>query len=150
MGNHEIVFEKIKELLYKVFPNEIIENKDDKHLSIGETGIWIMTDSRELTVGYGMIHIHCDTKYGDINEVVELFFNLLTMKKIITHYLKGEFPYKHTTILIIGDDKIYNLGTAMTWFFPFWKRTTTKVEYYDEIIELSKIENEINEIKNWL
>ncbi|QGY44713.1 hypothetical protein GM418_13865 [Maribellus comscasis] len=150
MENHEIIFEKIKELLYKVFPNEIIENKDEKYLSIRETGIWIMSDSRELTVGYGMTHIHCDPRYDDLNEVVELFFNLLTMKKKITHYLKGRFPYKHKTSLTIGDDEIYNLGTAMTWFFPFWKRTTTKVEYQDEIIELSEIENEVNEIKNWL
>ncbi len=29
MENHEIIFEKIKELLYKVFPNEIIENQDE-------------------------------------------------------------------------------------------------------------------------
>ena len=91
MENHEIIFEKIKELLYKVFPNEISENKEENHISIEETGIWIMSDSHELTVGYGMNHIHCNPKYDDLNEVVELFFNLLTMKKKITHYLKVNF-----------------------------------------------------------
>ncbi|WP_075590149.1 hypothetical protein [Labilibacter marinus] len=81
MERHETVFEKIKELLIHIFPNDLLENKEENHISIADTGIGIMSDTRELTVGYGMTHVHCNPEYNDLNETVDLFFNLLTCKK---------------------------------------------------------------------
>ncbi|RKD90188.1 hypothetical protein [Mangrovibacterium diazotrophicum] len=147
MEKHEKIFEKIKELLIRLFPNELTEIEEENHISIGDTGIWIMSDSRELTVGYGLTHIHCDPKYDDLSEVVDLFFNLLTCKKQITKFYKGDFSYKHRTDLLLADNEIYNIGTAMTWLFPYWKKTTSKVQIEDEIIELDKIKKDIDEIK---
>ena len=147
MEKHEKIFEKIKELLIRFFPNKLIENEEENHLSVGETGIWIMSDNRELAVGYGITHFHCDPGYDDLSKIIDLFFNLLTCKKQITIYYKGDFSYKHRTDILLADNEVYNLGTASTWLFPFWKKTTTKVEIKDEIIELSKIENDMNEIK---
>jgi hypothetical protein len=66
MEKHERIFEKIKEFLIRNFPKELIENEEENHISVGETGIWIMSDNRELTVGYGITHIHCDPKHDDL------------------------------------------------------------------------------------
>ncbi|WP_158027197.1 hypothetical protein [Labilibacter marinus] len=48
------------------------------------------------------------------------------------------------------DNDVYNIGTAMTWLSPYWKKTTIKIEIQDEIIEFRRIENKINEIKNYV
>ncbi len=69
----------------------------------------------------------------------------MTCKKQIAKFYKGDFSYKHRIDLLIADNKVYNLGTAMTWLFPYWKKTTTKVKIEDEIIELAMIENDMNE-----
>tara|TARA_R110001632_G_C11120097_1_gene393551 strand:+ start:236 stop:532 length:297 start_codon:yes stop_codon:yes gene_type:complete len=92
-----------------------------------------------------MTHVHCDPEYDDLKETVELFFNLITCKEQITSYYKGNLSYKHRIDLLLADNEVYNLGTAMTWLFPYWKKTTTKVEIEDVIIELKKID--MNEIK---
>ena len=147
MEKHELIFEKIKIFLNKYFPDQIEEKGNGMYLAIKNTGVWIASDSRELTVGYEMTHIHCDPEIDDLNETTELFFNLLTCKKQIIKYYKGDFSYKHRIELLLDDNEIYNIGTAMTWIFPYWKKTTTKVEIKDEIIELKKVENDLNEIK---
>ncbi|NPD86404.1 hypothetical protein HNS38_16650 [Lentimicrobium sp. L6] len=147
MKKHEVIFEKVKNLLTKYFPDQIEENENGMYLSIKDTGLWISADPRELTIGYGMTHIHCDPEYDNLNEAIELFFNLMTCKKQITKYYKGDFSYKHRIDLLLADNEVYNLGTAMTWLFPYWKKTIIKVEIEDEIIELNKVENDMNEIK---
>ncbi len=147
MEKHEKIYERIKELLIQLFPKELNEIEDENHISIGETGIWISSDSRELTVGYGLVHIHYDPKYDDLSKVIDVFFNLLTCKKQITKFYKGNFSYKYQVDLLLADNEIFNLGTSMTWLFPYWKKTTRKVQVEDEIIELDKIKNDINEIK---
>jgi hypothetical protein len=147
MKKHELIYGKIKVLLNKHFPDQIEENEKGMYVSIKDTGLWISSDPRELTVGYGMTHIHCDPEYDDLNEAIELFFNLMTCKKQITQYYKGGFAYKHRIDLLVTDNKVYNLGTAKTWLYPYWKKTTIKVEIKDEIIELNKVHNDLNEIK---
>lgn len=147
MKKHELIFEKIKTLLNRHFPDQIEENENGMYLSVKDTGLWISSDPRELTVGYGMTHVHCDPEYDDLDETVELFFNLMTCKRKITKYYKGDFSYKHRVDLILKDNEIYNLGTAMTWLYPYWKKTTTQIEIEDEIIEYNKVENDLNEIK---
>ena len=149
MKEHERIFEKLKNLITKHFPNRVEENANGMHLAIKGTGLWISFDPKELIVGYEMTHIHFNPEYDDLNESLELFFNLLTCKKKISKYYKGNFSYKHSVDLILGNNEIYNLGTAMTWLYPYWKKTRCKVETQNEIIELKLIENEINEIINY-
>jgi len=149
MKEHERIFEKLKNLITKHFPDRVVENANGMHLAIKGTGLWISFDPKGLIVGYEMTHIHFNPEYDDLNESLELFFNLLTCKKKISKYYKGKFSYKHRVDLILGDNEIYNLGTAMTWLYPYWKKARCKVEIQDEIIELELIENEINEIKNY-
>jgi hypothetical protein len=50
MKKHQAIHSKIKELLKNHFGSDLKEYEDGKHLTIGETGIWISCDDRELTV----------------------------------------------------------------------------------------------------
>lgn len=149
MKKHEELYIKIRKLLIQNFQDEISEIEEENHLSIGDTGIWIMSDDREFTIGYGLTHRHYDPEFDDINEAIDTFFNLFTRKKKITKFYKGDFSYKHRIELLLDNDEVHNLGTSMTWFFPYWKKTTIKEEVQDEIIAISKIEDDIKEIKNY-
>lgn len=149
MKKHQIIFEKIKKFLSEQFGQDLNEYEDGSHLTIGETGIWISSDDRELTIGYGMVHQHFDPEYDDIQIAIDRFFNLLTKRKRITKYYKGNFSYKNKIDLIINDSDFENLATAMTWLFPYWKKTKEEVQYEESLIDFSKIEKELVEIKNY-
>jgi len=149
MNKHQLIFEKIKKLLSDQFGKDLNEYEDGSHLTIGETGIWISSDNRELTVGYGLVHQHFDPEYDDIQIAIDRFFNLLTKRKRITKYYKGNFSYKNKTDLILNDSEFENLGTAMTWLFPYWKKTKEVVQYEENIIDYSAIEKEIKELKHY-
>ena len=147
MKTHELVFSEIKKLLHNCFPNNIEEHENGMYLSIADSGIWISADDRELTVGNGLVHQHYDPDYDDLAKAVELFFNLLTCRKKRTDYFKGEFAYKHKVELELPDGTYENLGTAMTWLFPFWKRTDKKVTYEDGLINTDNIKPDLLNIK---
>ena len=149
MKKHQIIFEKIKKFLSEQFGQDLNEYEDGSHLTIGETGIWISSGDRELTIGYGMVHQHFDPEYDDIQIAIDRFFNLLTKRKRITKYYKGNFSYKNKIDLVINDSDFENLGTAMTWLFPYWKKTKEEVQYEESLIDFSKIEKELEEIKNY-
>ena len=149
MKKHQVIYSKIKELLKEHFGSDLKEYEDGTHLTIGETGIWISSNDRELTVGYGLVHQHFDPEYDDIQEAIDRFFNLLTKRKRITNYFKGNFSYKNKTELILNDSEVENLGMAMTWIFPYWKRTKKEVKYEESLVDPTTIEREINEIKNY-
>lgn len=149
MKKHQIIFEKIKYLLKERFGSDLKEYEEGMHLTINDSGIWISSDDRELTVGYGLAHTHYDPEYDDTQVAIERFFNLLTRRKRITKFFKGNFSYKIKTELVLSDSEYEDLGTAMTWLFPFWKRTKKEVSFEDSLIDFSKIEMEIEEIKNY-
>ncbi len=149
MKKHQAIYSKIKELLKKHFGSDLKEYEEGDHLTIGETGIWISSDDSELTVGYGMVHQHFDPKFDDIQIAIDRFFNLLTKRKRITKYYKGSFSYKNKIDLILNNSEFENLGTAMTWLFPYWKKTKKEVQYEENLIDSAVIENEIKEIKTY-
>lgn len=148
MKPHQAIFEKVKELLNEHFKDVLEEYEEGTHLLIGDTGIWIASDDRELTVGYGIVHQHYNPEYDDLNKAVEQFFNLLTKRRRITVFLKGSFSYKHRIELELGNSEYESLGTGMTWLFPYWKRTTKRITFEEPLIEASKVEEEIKNIKN--
>lgn len=147
MKKHQVIYSKIKELLKNHFGSDLKEYEDGDHLTIGKTGIWISCDDRELTVGYGLVHQHFDPEYEDIQNAIDRFFNLLTKKKRITKYYKGNFSYKNKTELILNDTEFENLGTAMTWLFPYWKKTKKEIQYEENLVKPFEIEKEVREIK---
>ena len=57
--------------------------------------------------------------------------------------------YKDKTELILSDSKIENLGIAMTWLFPYWKQTKKEIQFEESLIDISTIEKEVKEIKNY-
>lgn len=74
MINHKLTFSKIKELLKTHFPERVSEFENGTHLVLNsenenESSIWIELDeSGQLTVGYGISHLHYDSKYDDLNK----------------------------------------------------------------------------------
>ena len=149
MKKHQVIYSKIKELLKNHFGSDLKEYEEGDHLTIGDTGVWISCNDRELTVGYGLVCQHFDPDYDDIQNAIDRFFNLLTKRRRITKYYKGSFSYKNKTELILNDSEFENLGTAMTWLFPHWKRTKKEVQYEENLIDSSAIVVEIEEIKNY-
>ena len=149
MKKHQVIYSKIKELLKNHFGSDLKEYEDGDHLAIGDTGIWISCDDSELTVGYGLVHQHFDPEYDDIQNAIDRFFNLLTKRKRITKYYKGNYSYKNKTELILNDSEFENLGTAMTWLFPYWKKTRKEIKYQENLVDHSTIEKEVKEIKNY-
>lgn len=149
MKRHQAIYSKIKELLKNHFGSDLKEYEEGGHLTIGETGIWISSDDRELTVGYGLVHQHFDPEFDDIQIAIDRFFNLLTKRKRITKYYKGNFAYKNETDLILSDSEFENLGTAMTWLYPYWKKTEKEIQFEESLIDSDSIEKELKEIKNY-
>ncbi len=149
MKKHQLIFDKIKKLLSEKFGTDLDEYEEGTHLSIGDSGIWISVDDSELTVGYGMNHRHYHYEYNDINEAVDDFFNLLTRKKRITEFYKGKYAYKSKAEIENGIGEFKELSTSLTWLFPYWKRTRTKVKIEQNLIDYARIKKEILEIKNY-
>lgn len=131
------------------FGADLNEYEEGAHLTIGDSGIWISVDDSELTVGYGMNHRHYHSEYDDINEAVNEFFNLLTGKKRITEFYKGKNTYKVKAEIEIAKGEFKELSTSLTWLFPYWKKTRTKTIIEPSLIDYTKIEKEILEIKNY-
>lgn len=149
MKHHQELFKRIKDFLTRHLNNLIEEHEEGSYLAIGDTGIWISCDERELTVGYGFSHRHYDPEYDNILEAITEFFDLLTKRKRVTEYYKGNFQYKYKTEIELEKDSFKYLGTSMTWLFPYWKRTTIKERFTDKVFDSSKVEHEIDEIKNY-
>ena len=101
MTNYELTFSKIKELLESHFPERISEFGNGTHLTLDseneeESSIWIELDqSGQLTVGFGISHLHYDPKYDDLNKGFNDFLRFLTCKKRRIDYYKGKFPFKN-------------------------------------------------------
>lgn len=149
MSHHLKIFHQIKSLLISQLGEEIEEHEEGMYLSVGDSGLWISADERELTIGYGFPHTHYDPKYDSIPDAVNEFFGLLTKTKRITEYFKGTKMFKYKTEFEIDDGNFTTIGTASTWLYPYWKKTTSKVRYKEALIPEEQIEQEINKIKNY-
>jgi hypothetical protein len=146
MVDHEQIFKKIKDILSRHATIKVDELDYGTHLTIEQTGIWIECEPHELTIGYGIAHRHYDPKHDDLRPALDRLINLLTKRKRITLYSKGDKVFKERTELQLNGDKFEQLGVAMTWMFPFWQRTTTAVTFEEPLIEYRKIENEIEDV----
>uniref|UniRef100_UPI00404779FF hypothetical protein n=1 Tax=Mariniflexile sp. TaxID=1979402 RepID=UPI00404779FF len=154
MTNHELTFSKIKELLESHFPDRISETKDRTHLTLNstneeESSIWIeLSQSGQLTVGFGISHLHFDPKYDDLNKGFNEFLRFLTCKKRRIDYYKGKFPFKNEYEFENENGTWENYGTSLTWAFPFWKKTVKKTTNQSGFINYTEIESEIEKIKS--
>ena len=156
MKTHQVIFNKTIKLLEKQLGDKLtvdVEKYDDgykeTHLTITNTDIWISCDDRELTIGSGLNHRHFNPEYDNMNEIVDDLFNLLTQKKRITEYYKGNTCYKKKTEIEVSESKYKELSTSLTWLFPFWKSTKEKIFYEERLINEEDILTEINNIKNY-
>ena len=157
MKIHQVVFDKIERLLKKYLGDKLIVYIEkynggyvETHLTIKATDIWISCDNTEFTIGSGFNHKHFNSEFSNFTEISEDLINLLTQRKRITKYYKGNTCYKKRTEIETKETKYKELMTSLTWFFPFWKPTKEKVFYEDKLIDNADIIIEINEIKNYV
>lgn len=146
MVDHQEIFKRIKDLLSRHATIKVYELDYETHLEIDQTEIWMQSDPDELTIGYGLSHVHYDPKHDNLRKAIESLFNLLTKRKKVTTYFKSDKIFKERTDIELQLNRFEHFGTTMTWFFPFWRRTTKEIQFQDPLIEISKVENEIKEI----
>lgn len=142
MVDHQQIFNEIKDILSKHVQIKVDELDYGTHLAIERTGIWMECETHKLTIGYGLAHRHYEPKHDDLRLALDRLFNLLTRRKRITVYSKGSKIFKERTELQLNEDIFEELGVVMTWVFPFWLRSTTRVTFEEPLIESNRIENE--------
>ena len=147
MSSH-VIFDKAKVLLKKHFENRIVEHEEGTYLSIDDKDFFISSDDNELTIGYGLPHKHYDPRYDSLAEAVELLHKLLAKRIRITDYFKGSFSYKYKVEIELNETEFEEFGTAATWLFPYWKKTTTRERLLDRLIDPNEIVADIEEMKN--
>jgi hypothetical protein len=138
-----------KYILKEYFKEDLKEFEEGTHLTIADSGVWISVNDSELSLGCGLICNYYNPDYDDINIGIERFFNLLTKRLRITNFYKGDFSYKHIVDIELKENQYEALGTAMTWLYPFWKTTTTKIRFEEKLINSLDFENRTQEIKNY-
>ena len=154
MTNHELIFSKIKKLLKTQFSERVSEFENGTHLTLdseneNESSVWIELDeSGQLTVGFGISHLHYDPKYDDLNKGFSQFLQFLTCKKRRIDFYKGQFSYRNEYEFENENENWENYGTALTWAYPFWKKTVKKTTTQNGFIDYAEIESEIEELKN--
>lgn len=150
MVNNQEIFEKIKNLLSRHVLLKVDDLDYGRHMTIDQTGIWLETDSNELTIGYDLPHIHYNADQDSLRQAIERLFNLLTRRKRITLYFKGAKVFKEKTEIELDNNEYQHVGTALTWMIPFWKRTTKQITFEEPLINSPDIEKEIKEIYKFL
>ena len=154
MTKNELTFNSIKELLKSHFPDRFSEFDNGTHLTLdsdneNESSIWIeLNQDGQLTVGFGICHLHYDPKYDDLNKGFNDFLLFLTCKKRRIDYYKGNFRFKNEYEFENINGTWKNYGTASTWALPFWKKTIKKTTPQNGFINYAEIESEIEKIKN--
>jgi hypothetical protein len=149
MKKHEAIFEKIKVLFKKYFTQRVQESSNGLFIAIEDTGLFIASNESYLTIGFWLTQSHYESDYYSLNQAVDRLFNLLTKRKRVTEYLKGDFPFKHKIEIELSESNYEDLGIAMTRLFPYWKRTRKNIIFLEKLIDKSEIEKEIEIIKNY-
>jgi len=143
---------------YESILGEHIENEMTWHnenswfqiepLNANDSIISINFQFDEIRVGIGIVTEYYSDKYDgmEYEKGFSKFLKLVSTKIKREDYFKGKSQYKsHYTFL---NNENYELfGTGMTWAFKFWKKTTTKVNIQNPIIEFEIIEQQLNGIK---
>ena len=148
MNTHQEIFIKTKELLRKLFKEELNEYDEGQYLTIGDTGIWFEYDGNEYTIGYGFSHYHINPNNNKF-EAIEILFELLTKRIKTTSYKKGNTVYKSIVEIEVDNSNYRSLGTTGMIFYPFWKKTEMEIKYEEKLIEFKDIEGSLKEIKEY-
>lgn len=146
---NKYLFERMSNILKREFVDDILELDEGSHISLGETGFWISSNDRELTIGLGMNHRHYDFDFDSMEDAIDLFFLLLTKRKKITDYKKGSRIFKTKVEIEFENEKSLDLGTIATIPLQFWKRTESKVSYEKEYLSTEKVEKHWKELINY-
>lgn len=146
---YQYLFERMSNILKKEFEQDILEHDEGNHITLGETGFWISSDDKELTIGLGMNHRHYDFNFDSMEDAIDVFFLLLTKRKKVTDYKKGSNIFKTKVEIELENGKSLDFGTTATIPLQFWKRTESIVSYEKEYLSTEKIEKHWKELINY-
>lgn len=136
-------------LLKGEFQEDIKEYEEGNNITLVGTGFWISSDDRELTIGLKLNHIHYDFEYDSIEDAIDTFFYLLTEKKKITNYSKGNRIFKTKVEIELENENSIDLGTTSTLPLQFWKKTKTEITHQDAYITTEKVIEVWKELINY-
>ena len=149
MKPNQYLFEKFSILLKEEFHQGIKKYDDGNHIAVGDTGLWISLNKKELTIGYGLNHIHYNFDYASMEDVIDTFFLLLTKRKKITNYSKGSRNFKTKVEIEIDNEETLDLGTTATFPLQFWKKTESQISYQNELLKTENITEKWKELINY-
>ena len=149
MKSNQYLFEKMSNFLREEFQQDIIEYDEGSHLTLGDTGFWISSNNKELTIGFGMNHTHYDFDFDSMEDAIDTFFLLLTKRKKITDYVKGSRIFKTKVEIELEDKELINLGSTATIPLQFWKRTESKISYQEGYLSTEQTTKQWKELINY-
>ncbi|MCW3785674.1 hypothetical protein [Plebeiibacterium sediminum] len=133
----------------KVQHNVNVARIDDDILQIdkGESPRFIdFSFENEARIGIGgVVEFLPYTESGE--DMIKRFYKILSCRVERITFRKGQMVYKvhYNLILPNGEKEIF--GTHMTWLFPYWRKTTSKINIEGPIISEQEVNNEIERIR---
>ncbi len=154
MSKYKTIFLKISNFL-KQHLGDRIETNTNKYkdgyeelsLKIKDSDIWITCDDYEIILGNNYHHLHINEDYGDIREGIEILLNTFTKKKKVTEFYKGKFCYKTEIEIEKSENKYRSFSSSSVLFYPFWRKTKTKIYFEKALVDIEAVKQEIEEIK---
>ncbi len=149
MKPNQYLFEKMSNILKEEFKQDVLEYQEGSYITLGNTGFWISSDDKELTIGLGLNHLHYDFNFDSMEDAIDIFFLLLTKRKKITDYKKGSRVFKTTIEIELENGKSIDLGTTITIPLQFWKKTEAEISYQKEYLSTEIVEKQWKELINY-
>ncbi|MET3732696.1 hypothetical protein [Moheibacter stercoris] len=146
MQRHKGIFNEFKKLLKDNFAEKLIAKieDEDEFLEIQGSPFWLMKDTNELIVGYGVNHTHFSDDFNKLDNGINLIADLLTNRIKTTNYIKGNYVYKSIVEIEFPDSTTKILGKSTILIHPFWRKKKIETTIEESLIEKHKIQNQLN------
>lgn len=146
MQRHKGIFNEFKKLLKDNFAEKLIAKieDEDEFLEIQGSPFWLMKDTNELIVGYGVNHTHFSDDFNKLDNGINLIADLLTNRIKTTNYIKGNYVYKSIVEIEFPDSTTKILGESTILIHPFWRKKKIETTIEESLIEKHKIQNQLN------
>ena len=144
----EEIFNKTKETLISKFGNEVQIHDEGSYFNLGDTGFWMEfdTNSKELTVGYGLTHIHCRQEFENIDSTIEALIGLLTKPVQFQTVGNKKYNFKESVSYLDSKNKPKNFGTSQTFNLRFWESKKVNTIKIPALLDNSNYELEIKKL----
>ena len=142
------VFNKTKEILISKLGDEVQLQDDGYYLNHNNSPFWLEFDlaSKELTIGYGLTHLHCSEELENIDYGIKVLIGMLTrpLQIQVTSNKKYSFKEKINYMDSGNNPKIF--GSSMTLNLRFWDKKTIDTNEIPPILPNTNLELEIKKL----